>query len=238
MPRKARSSQVTLTGSADCIHCPIRSQAVLAAASNEALNQVLGSIQDLSCAPHSMLYQTGEEGDAIYLIRRGLIKLVQHLPNGSQRIVRLLKPGDIAGLESTAGQTYRQNAVALHHTQVCRIPISALEHPGMPHTQLCRQFMVLWQKNVEEADLTITALCTGPADARVARLLLHPSLHVEDGSFMAIGREDMGSILGITTETASRVIADFRRRGIIMGTPSNRRACRYNTSLLRQIADS
>lgn len=238
MPRQARSSHVTLTGNADCIHCPIRSQTILAAVSNEALNQVFESIHDLSCAPHSLLYQAGEEGDAIYVIRRGLIKLVQYLPNGSQRIVRLLKPGDIAGLESTVGQTYRQTAVALHKTQVCRIPISAIEHPDMPHSQLCQQFMMLWQKSVEEADHTITELCTGPADARVARLLLHPSLHVENGYFMAIGREDMGSILGITTETASRVIADFKRRGIIMATPSNQRTCRYDNSLLRQIAYS
>ena len=28
-------------------------------------------------------------------------------------------------------------------------------------------------------------------------------------------REDMGALLGITTETASRIMAEFRRRGLI-----------------------
>ncbi|HHL45885.1 MAG TPA: helix-turn-helix domain-containing protein, partial [Gammaproteobacteria bacterium] len=38
-------------------------------------------------------------------------------------------------------------------------------------------------------------------------------------------REDMGAMLGLTTETASRTIADFKRRGLLAQTASNQYFC-------------
>jgi CRP-like cAMP-binding protein len=35
-------------------------------------------------------------------------------------------------------------------------------------------------------------------------------------------REDMGAMLGITTETASRTIAEFKRRSLLVETDPNR----------------
>lgn len=235
--KKARCTDVTWAGRADCFNCAIRSRVLFADVSNEELEHILVTIDDLAYAPHAVLYQAEEKGDSLFTIRRGLVKLVQYLPNGAQRIVRLLKAGDVAGLELAVGETYKHAAIALHETHVCRIPKSAIEHLGVDHPHLCHQFMVRWQQNLDEADRTITEFSTGPADARVARLLLRLSLPSEDGHCMLMGREDMGSILGITTETASRVMADFRRRGILMES-SNSHSCHCNKKLLRQIADS
>lgn len=237
MQKKVQCTDVSWAGRADCAHCAIRSRVLFAELSNEELGHILVTIDDLTYAPHSALYQGDEKGDSMFTIRRGLVKLVQYLPNGAQRIVRLLKTGDVAGMELAVGHTYKHTAIALHETHVCRIPRSAIEHLGVDHPHLCHQFMVRWQQNVDDADRTITEFSTGPAEVRVARLLLHLSLPSEDGHCMAIGREDMGSILGITTETASRVMADFKRRGIVLDT-SNQHSCRCNKALLRQVADS
>jgi len=233
---KSQCTDVTWTGRADCAQCAIRSRVLFADVSNEELEHILVTIDDMAYAPHSVLYQAGEKGDSMFTIRRGLVKLVQYLPNGAQRIVRLLKAGDVAGLELTVGRTYKHAAIALHETHVCRIPKSAIEHLGVDHPHLCHQFMVRWQRNIDEADRTITEFSTGPADVRIARLLLHLTLPSEDGHCMVMGREDMGSILGITTETASRVMADFKRRGLLLET-SNMHSCHCNKSLLRQVAD-
>ena len=50
------------------------------------------------------------------------------------------------------------------------------------------------------------------------------------------GREDMGALLGITTETASRVMAEFRRRGLIQRDKSNELVCDHTA--LTQLANS
>jgi hypothetical protein len=50
----------------------------------------------------------------------------------------------------------------------------------------------------------------------------------------AIGREDMGALLGITTETASRVIAEFKRGGFLR--EEARSVWRCDAAALTQIA--
>lgn len=214
-----------------------RSRQPFAEISNEKLEDFLITSDSQAYAPHSTFYQGGKKGDSIFTIRSGLVKLVQYLPNGGQRIVRLLRAGDIAGLELTVGNTYKHTAIALHETHACRIPKSAIAHLSTDHPRLCHQIMVRWEKNVDDADRTITQFSTGPADVRVARLLMHLSMPGEEGRCMAIGREDMGSILGVTTETASRVMADFKRRGVVLDT-SNQHTCHFNQSELRKIADT
>lgn len=234
---KSQCTDFTWVGRADCPQCAIRNRVLFADVSNEELEHILVTIDDLAYAPHSVLYQAGEKGDAMFTIRRGLVKLVQYLPNGAQRIVRLLKSGDVAGLEVTVDRAYKHAAIALHETHVCRIPKTAIEHMGVDHPHLCHQFMTRWQRNVEEADRTITEFSTGPADVRIARLLLHLALPGEEGGCQVMGREDMGSILGITTETASRVMADFKRRGLLLES-SNQHSCHCNKALLHQIANN
>jgi hypothetical protein len=40
---------------------------------------------------------TGRGGTSVYTLRSRLIQLQVELPNGGQRIVRLLRPGDVGG---------------------------------------------------------------------------------------------------------------------------------------------
>lgn len=87
------------------------------------------------------------------------------------------------------------------------------------------QLMHRWQRSVQQADAWLTSLSTGGAKARVARLLL---LLMDEGAATEcelLGREDMGAMLGVTTETASRIVAEFRREGILTETGPNRYTC-------------
>ncbi|MBW8330269.1 MAG: helix-turn-helix domain-containing protein [Thiobacillus sp.] len=71
-----------------------------------------------------------------------------------------------------------------------------------------------WQNSVDQADHFITALSTGPAEARMARLLITLGCTGDQPETLP-SREDMGALVGITTETASRIMAEFKRRGLI-----------------------
>jgi len=52
-----------------------------------------------------------------------MIKLVRATADGRERIVRVLRPGDVAGLEALANARYDTEAIALVDTQVCRHPL-------------------------------------------------------------------------------------------------------------------
>ncbi|KAF0119446.1 MAG: Crp/Fnr family transcriptional regulator [Rhodospirillaceae bacterium] len=191
-------------------------------------------IEEVHYNADSVLYETGDEGSAVFTVRSGLIKLVQYLSDGTQRIVRLLRQGDTLGLEVLLDRNYEHAAVALRAAVCCRIPRNVVQRLSEETPRLHRQLMLRWHQSVARADEWITEMPTGPARARVARLLLR-ILHDEPGGDCDLfSREDVGAMLGVTTETASRVIAEFKRTQVILPADSHRVHC--DETALRRIA--
>ena len=56
-------------------------------------------IDQLQYPAGATIYQAGDEGTSLFTVRTGLVKLSHYLPDGSQRIVRLLRKTDVLGLE-------------------------------------------------------------------------------------------------------------------------------------------
>ena len=215
MRTKPICTNPTWAGRADCIHCAIRNRVLFADLPIEVLDNVLSVIDDLVCAPNHMLYRTGDRTPVLYTVRRGLLKLVHYLPDGNERIVRLLKPGDVAGMEALVGSAYKHTAITLNEVEVCHIPLSAIEHLDLHAPNLAKQLMLRWQSAIDDADRSLVEFSTGTAETRIARLLLYLSSLNHDSTGFELNRHDMGSLLGVTMETASRIMADFKRRGLV-----------------------
>jgi CRP-like cAMP-binding protein len=237
MKRRAVCTDPSWAGRSDCVHCAIRKRVLFADLTTDELNDALLVIDDLVYQSGSMIYRHGDEGHALFTVRRGLVKLMRELPDGEQRVVRLLKVGDVAGIEVAIGSSYKHTAFAIGETELCRIPAPVIERLDITHPTLARQLMLRWQSSLDDADRALVEFSTGTAEVRVARLLLHLSSLSHDATCADIGRQDMGSMLGITTETASRVMADFRRRGAI-GEDGRGERCHCNLDLLKRIASS
>ena len=233
MTTKAKCNDVTWKGHADCSHCSVRHMVLFANLADADLDGALMPIEEMTFAPQTTLYRAGERGDYVYTIRSGLLKLFQYLPNGTQRIVRLLRPGDVAGLEILVNGTYHHGAVSVQATNVCRIPVAVLKNLDQSKPQLHRELMVRWQRSLDQADAIITLFSTGSSQARVARLLLHLGHLPADTACNLLGREDMSALLGITVETASRTVAEFKRRGFIK---TGNGQCDYDAAALQKIA--
>ena len=202
-------------GRAKCAACDVRNFVLFAGLSMNELDTMLQPIDNLHVPQHSMLYEEGRPSPHLYTVRSGLIKLKVDLPNGSQRIVRLLRPGDVAGLETLVGERYHHTAIALQSADVCRIPRDVVIQLDQTNPSVHQALLRRWQNSVDQADHFITALSTGPAEARMARLLITLGCTTTDQPETMPSREDMGALLGITTETASRIMAEFKRRGLV-----------------------
>ena len=211
-------------GRAKCDVCEVRNFVLFAGLSPHELDAILQPIDNLRLHKSAVLYEQDTLAPSVYTVRSGLIKLKVDLNNGGQRIVRLLRPGDVAGLETLVGDRYHHTAVALQDTDVCRIPREVVMRLDQTSPQVHQALLKRWQRLVDQADHFITALSTGPAETRMARLLItlgcarnHPET--------IPSREDMGALLGITTETASRIMAAFKRRGLVHADKGNDVVC-------------
>ncbi len=221
-------------GLANCKGCGVRDLALFADLTETDFGLIHLPIDELMVASGSALYHIGDEPTAVFTVRSGLVKLVQYLPSGGQRIVRLLRRGDTAGLEAVLGQPYQHSAIAVRPVLTCRIPRAVIQRLSDETPRLHRQLMNRWQKAVERADAFLVELGTGTARARVARLFLTLVAEGDDECDL-FGREDVGAMLGITTETASRMVAELKRQGLVTELRPNRFRC--DLDALRDIAD-
>ena len=155
-------------------------------------------------------------------IRSGVIKLVQYLPDGAQRIVRLVNTADVTGLESLLGKPYEHDAIVMQPTEVCCLPASTVQALSKENPDLHVELLKRWHRALSEADAWLTELSTGPARQRIARLLLRLVHDDANPECILFGREDLGAMLGITTETASRTIAEFKRQRLLTELGSHR----------------
>lgn len=210
------------SGEADCQQCQLR-QSVLFAGLREAdFEKIHHPINQYRFMPGQILYRAGENADRMYTIRSGLLKLVQYLPDGSQRIVRLVRTADVTGLEALLGDTYQHDAVVMQPTEVCALPSTTVQELSRDNPELHVELLKRWQRALSEADVWLTELSTGPARERIARLLLRLVRDQDPPECTLFGREDLGAMLGITTETASRMIAEFKRQGLLGDLGGNR----------------
>ena len=202
-------------GNADCLNCTIRSSALFNGLTEQDFESIHEPVEQLTLEPGNILYKVGETGHHLFTVRSGLLKLVQYLPDGSQRIVRLVRSTDVLGLEMMVSEQYEHEAIVLRATQLCRYPKEDVNRLSLQNPVLHNDLMTRWQKALSEADVWITKLSTGPARKRVANLLLR-LIEAEGASeCFLLSREDMGSILSMTVETASRTITEFKRTGLI-----------------------
>jgi CRP/FNR family transcriptional regulator len=75
-----------------------------------------------------------------------------------------------------------------------------------------------WHHYLREADVWITQFSTGSIRSRVARLitfLYYLEKEINPGYVRLLSGEEMASILGVTPESVSRVIAEFKRQHIV-----------------------
>ena len=199
----------------ECRLCPTREIALFADIKPEDLIEMHAPIQYRVFEKGEKLYEIDEKADFIYTLHDGVLKLEQHLPTGEQRIVRLLRRGDLAGIEAVTAAEYQHNAIAITTLSVCKIPAELVLDFSIKSPELHANLLEKWQQALTTSDTWLTRLSTGPSRYRVVRLLIWLSENSPDEPFYMPGREDMGHILSLTTETVSRSIAELRRDGDI-----------------------
>jgi len=205
------------TGEADCRNCQLRNTVLFSGLEEDDFEKIHQPIDQYVLPPGSHLYRMGEKANHMYTVRSGSFKLVQYLPDGSQRIVRLARTTDITGLEALLDQDYQHDAIALQPSEVCKLPVPVIKKLSSENPNLHKELLNRWNRALTEADAWLTHLSTGSAKQRIARLLLHV-FNNPDLSYPLFSREDIGSMLAITTETSSRIIAEFKRKKLLIET--------------------
>ena len=203
-------------GNSNCEVCSIRSSALFAELNEEDFAKIHSPIDDLSFESYSSIYAQGDTAQDLYTLREGYIKLLHVNPDGSSRIIRVVLPGNLFGMEALLGERYEHSAVALTNVHLCKIPKSIISSLGEESPRLHRQIVKKWGEALSQSESWFSEINTGRIEVRLARFLL--KLAKGSGSFAIaplFKREDMGLMMDVKFETISRALASMAEQGLI-----------------------
>lgn len=219
-----------------CARCEVRSGALFGVLGPASITRIRADIEEPSLPAEARIYARGEPGTAVYTVRAGIVRFQRLTAGGDRRIVRLAGRGDLIGQEALLQQPYAEEAVACTPVQLCRIPQQLVAQLGQADAALTQELMRRWQRALEQAGLWAAELTSGVARRRVLKLLGELSRLADDGDEIWMPRrEDMGAMLGLTVETASRMVSQLRREGVLKSL-SQRRALLDPAALGRALA--
>ena len=212
-------------GTSDCRDCGIRDMVLFADLNEEDFGLIHAPIDDLMYATGASMYSEGDKAIGVMTIRTGMVKLVRNTSDGRQRIVRVLRPGDVAGLEALATSHYDSDAMALSDVSVCRIPLDVMHSLSANSPRLHRRLMQKWQHALKSADDWLADLNFGTARQRVGRFILKMRNSQDPQRVTLFSRDDMGAMLDLKLETVSREVSAFVREGVL--SPMDKQGRRY-----------
>lgn len=215
-----------------CAVCDVRCSALFGTLKGPALARVQSEIEDIELFANDRIYGPGDAGKHVYTVRSGMVRFERHTDRGDLRIVRVAGRGDLIGLEALLQRPYNDEALCCGPVKLCRIPCTLIDQLADEQGALRRELMLRWQTTLEASESWVANLATGPARRRMLRLLARLSeLGLPDGTIWLPRREKIGAMLDLTFETASRLVSQMRREGVLdLTTP---RMARVNAQALR-----
>ncbi len=202
-------------GTSDCRKCGIRDMVLFANLNEQDFNLIHAPIDDLVYQPGDTLYEALASALGVFTLRQGMVKLVRVSADGRERVVRVLVPGDVAGLEALATGHYDSQAVALSEVSLCRIPLEVMHQLSANSPRLHRELMKKWQSALKQADDWLADLNFGSARQRVGSLIRKMHEVSGDGTAVLFGRDDMGAMTDLKLETVSREVSALVRAEVI-----------------------
>ena len=221
-------------GTSDCRACVIRETALFSKLTEEDFALIHTPIDDLAYRANQVLFNEGDPVNGIFTLRSGMVKRSRTTSDGRTRILRLLRPGDVVGLEALASGRYDSEATALTDASLCRIPAEIVHSLSQSSPRMYAGLLDKWQKALHEADDWLAAINFGTARQRVSHFMLAMRHGTDPGVTTIFSREDMGAMMDLKLETVSREISALLKAGLIQPLDKTGRLYRILDAALLQ----
>lgn len=168
-----------------------------------------------------ILVRNGAHFDGLHVIRTGSCKEVVPSFDGEEHIAAFRLPGEVLGLEAIASGIHGTTALALEPTTCWRVPPERVRGLLGEESAFAQALVHALSQAIGRGMRDKLLLGTMTADQRVASFLLdladrYHALGYSGSEFeLRMTRVEIGTHLGISTETVSRSLSRFCADGLI-----------------------
>ncbi len=164
----------------------------------------------------------GDPAERLYVVADGRVKLMRHSLAGRDILIDLLSAGEFFGsLSMEAGDVYPDSAQA--QTAACVLAIGREDFQRIleRYPPVAVSMIGIMATRLQAANQRLQQLSVLPVEGRIAAVLLmlsrkfgrpHPLGRLIE---VPLSRDDLASLAGTTSESASRAISQMQKDGLI-----------------------
>lgn len=166
------------------------------------------------------LYRVADPFKSLYVLWNGSLKSTLSSDDGREQVAGFHMSGEMVGFDGLGAGSHSCDVVALENAEVCVVPYSRLEDAATPPV-LRRHIYRLMSREIVRKHALMLMLGSMQAHQRLATFLLDLAERFAARGYsrkefmLRMTRAEIGSFLGITLETVSRVLSQFARDGLI-----------------------
>lgn len=200
----------------------LRSALLFRELDDEAASALRASMVEVKLARGEVLFREGDDGDRVYVVVDGKIKLGRTAPDGRENLLAVLGPGQMFGelslfdpgpRSATASAVTDTTLLGLGHTDL--LPWLT----GRP--EVARNLLAQLAQRLRRSNDTLADLVFSDVPGRVAKQLLDLSerfgVPTQDGLRVVhdLTQEELAQLVGASRETVNKALADFVSRNWI-----------------------
>lgn len=170
----------------------------------------------LDCPAGHLFYMPEDEGEVLFILKKGRVQLYRISPDGRKLIFAVLNPGAIFGHMALIGQGLHQTyAEALDDVTICiwyrdRVEQALRENPEMALRFLGAVGERLTQTEERLADITFKRL-----PARLANLVLRLCEENHTCDLVGYTHQHLADMLGAYRETVTQILNGWKNKQLI-----------------------
>ncbi len=167
------------------------------------------------------IHTLGQRFDMLYIVHAGCLKSVSIDHLGAEQVLDFPMKGDMLGLDGIHGGRYASEMVVLVDCDLILLPFKRLIALGRVHPELKELMYSVMSRKLAYDQRTIGQLGSCAAEVRVARFLIAQAERfavrgVASMEFsLCMTRLEIGSYLGLSLETVSRILSALKDAGLI-----------------------
>ena len=165
------------------------------------------------------LIHAGASFHGLYAVCRGAFKSVFLGEDGTQQITGFHRPHQLLGLSGIADKVYVADVVTLQAAEVFEFSWRALESLAEVSPEFLEHLLDYVSERLAQAKRDQFMLGSMSSSQKIAYFLLQIRAIEGDPDAMSFNlpmtREDIGSYLGLTMETVSRLLSQLSKAGVV-----------------------
>ena len=167
-----------------------------------------------------ILFNEGDHVNGVFCIKDGVCKVSKMSENGRDQVIKLVKKGDLLGERSLiTGGPANLTASALNDMEICFIPKEEIVRDLKRNNNFTMSMLKDLAESLRNADEVIVDMAQKTVKQRLAETLIHLDKKIvkDDEGYIDVylTREDIANIIGTATESAIRILSDFKKNGLI-----------------------